>query len=93
MALIAEMARSADGDRFPAIGGVRGLVSPQEKERSCFLAAEHGIATRAGPLSAHPLMKHLGVPGAMRASLSLNTKREIDCLAEAVKRFQHGKAR
>ena len=86
------------------INGVRVLGSPGEKvcltsfvleglddskKLSAFLDAEYGIAVRAGPLSAQPLMKHLGLPGAVRASLSFyNTRAEVDRLAEAVERFR-----
>ena len=70
---------------------LEGLDDP--KKLSAFLDAEYGIAVRAGPLSAQPLMKHLGLPGAVRASLSFyNTRAEVDRLAEAVERFRREQA-
>ena len=42
---------------------------------------------RAGHHCAHPLMRRLGVPATLRASLYLyNTRQEIDRLAEALPR-------
>jgi cysteine desulfurase/selenocysteine lyase len=71
---------------------LEGLDDPKALSR--YLDAEHGIAVRAGPLSAQPPMKHLGVSGAVRASLSFyNTRAEVDRLAEAVERFQQGQGR
>lgn len=44
-----------------------------------------GIAVRGGDLAALPLLKRLGVPEAVRASLYLyNTKKEIDVFVEAL---------
>ena len=44
-----------------------------------------GIAVRAGHHCAQPLMRRLGVPATVRASLSFyNTFSEIDRLAEAL---------
>jgi cysteine desulfurase/selenocysteine lyase len=50
--------------------------------------AERGIAVRTGDLSAQPLMKHLGVDGALRASFAwYNTEAEIDQLGEALESY------
>jgi cysteine desulfurase/selenocysteine lyase len=46
---------------------------------------KRGIAVRGGDLAALPLLKRLGVPEAVRASLYLyNTKKEIDLLVDAL---------
>ncbi len=54
-----------------------------------------GVAIRAGHLCAQPLMRRLGVPAVLRASVYLyNTKGDIDCLIEALhgaqRFFSHG---
>lgn len=46
-----------------------------------------GIAVRTGHHCAEPLMNRLGVSGAIRASMGLyNTREEIDCLCEGIRR-------
>lgn len=46
-----------------------------------------GIAVRTGHHCAEPLMRHLGIEGTVRASLSFyNTKAEVDRLIEGLKR-------
>ncbi|MCG8701484.1 MAG: cysteine desulfurase [Bacteroidales bacterium] len=46
-----------------------------------------GIAVRTGTHCAQPVMKHYGIDGMVRASLSFyNTKEEIDYLCEALKK-------
>jgi len=46
-----------------------------------------GIAVRAGKHCADPVMRHLGVPGTLRASFALyNTTEEIDILIDGLKR-------
>ncbi|MBD3346049.1 MAG: SufS family cysteine desulfurase [Chitinivibrionales bacterium] len=48
-----------------------------------------GIAVRTGTMCAEPLMRHLGVKGALRASIVFyNTRWEIDRLIEAIPRVQ-----
>ncbi len=48
--------------------------------------ADHDIAVRSGLLCCRPLFKHLGLPGAIRASLSLyNTPHDIDRLVEVLR--------
>ena len=50
---------------------------------------DDGVAVRAGHHCAQPLMKRLGVPATVRASLYLyNTTAEIDQLAGAIRRVQ-----
>ena len=49
------------------------------------LLDEQGIAVRTGHHCAQPLMRRLGIPGTVRASLALyNTREEIDRLVEGV---------
>lgn len=46
-----------------------------------------GIAVRTGHHCAEPLMNRLGVSGTIRASMGLyNTREEIDCLCEGIRR-------
>ena len=46
-----------------------------------------GIAVRTGHHCAQPLMQRLGILGTVRASFALyNTREEVDCLVEGVKR-------
>lgn len=48
-----------------------------------------GIAVRTGHHCAEPLMRHLGIEGTVRASFALyNTREEIDCLIEGIKRVK-----
>lgn len=48
-----------------------------------------GIAVRTGHHCAEPLMRHLGVEGTVRASLSFyNTKTEVDKLAEGLEKIK-----
>lgn len=48
-----------------------------------------GIAVRTGHHCAEPLMRHLGIEGTVRASLSFyNTKAEVDRLIEGLKRIK-----
>jgi cysteine desulfurase/selenocysteine lyase len=50
---------------------------------------DEGVAVRSGHHCAQPLMKRLGVPATVRASLYLyNTSAEIDQLAGAIRRVQ-----
>ncbi len=50
---------------------------------------DEGVAVRAGHHCAQPLMKRLGVPATVRASLYLyNTTEEVDQLAGAIRRVQ-----
>jgi cysteine desulfurase/selenocysteine lyase len=90
-------------ERLSQLDGVRVLGEPAEKvcvnsfvvegleeptRLSAYLDAAHGIAVRAGTLSAQPLMNRLGVPGAVRASLSFyNTEDEIEALVHGVRQF------
>lgn len=65
---------------------IDGVENPQEVEE--FLDREYGVAVRSGDLSAQPLMKRYGVPGAVRASLGLyNTSGEVDTFIAGVERF------
>jgi cysteine desulfurase/selenocysteine lyase len=53
-----------------------------------FLNDEYNIASRAGALSAEPLLKNYGTKELLRFSFTYyNTYQEIDILAEAVERF------
>ncbi len=48
---------------------------------------KQGIAVRTGLHCTEPLMKRLGIPGTVRASLAMyNTKSEIDALVDGVKK-------
>ena len=59
-----------------------------------FLDRSESIAVRAGHLSARPLLRTMGLEGAVRASFGVyNTPAEIDVLAEAVGRCVRAKAR
>lgn len=54
-------------------------------EVAAYLSAEHGIGVRDGRFCAHPLLKRLGVDGAVRASIGLGTgASDVDRLVEAV---------
>jgi cysteine desulfurase/selenocysteine lyase len=64
------------------------LEGKDVKKLEKFLDEEYNIATRAGDLSAQPLMKILGVKGLLRISFCYyNTRQEIDILAEAIEAF------
>ena len=48
-----------------------------------------GVAVRAGPHCAHPLMAHLGVPATCRASLAFyNTHVEVEALGTAIEKVR-----
>jgi cysteine desulfurase/selenocysteine lyase len=50
---------------------------------------QHGVAVRVGHHCAQPLMEKLGLAGTVRASLGVyNDERDIDRLAEAIRRAQ-----
>lgn len=71
-------------DRGGVISFYVGDVHPHDV--GTLLDAE-GIAVRAGHHCAQPLMRKLGVPATVRASLYLyNTAAEVDCLAEGITR-------
>jgi cysteine desulfurase/selenocysteine lyase len=54
--------------------------------------ADHDIAVRTGRLCCRPLFKQLGLPGAVRASLSLyNTPHDIDRLVEVLQAIAKGR--
>ncbi|MDB5230388.1 MAG: csdB [Chitinophagaceae bacterium] len=58
------------------------------KKLEKFLNDEYNIDVKAGDLTAQPLMKILGVPGLLRASLCYyNTREEIDIFVGAVEEF------
>ncbi|WP_317195526.1 aminotransferase class V-fold PLP-dependent enzyme [Rufibacter psychrotolerans] len=58
------------------------------KELEKYLNSEWGIAVKAGLLASQPLMKHLKVEQAIRASFCYyNTKEEIDTLTQAIETF------
>jgi cysteine desulfurase / selenocysteine lyase len=64
---------------------IEGMEPTQVEKR---LDQEAGIAVRGGSLSAQPLMKFLGLPGAVRASFMFyNTREEADALVDAVQRL------
>jgi cysteine desulfurase/selenocysteine lyase len=83
-----------------SIQGVRVLPEGAQVERGPILsftidgihphdiaqvAAEHGVALRAGHHCCQPLMQHLGVDATARASFALyNTAADVDALAEAI---------
>ncbi len=51
------------------------------------LLDKQGIAVRTGHHCAEPVMDRLGLPGTVRASLSIyNTKQELDALAAALRK-------
>lgn len=51
------------------------------------LLDQQGVAVRTGHHCAQPLMEHLGIPGTVRASLSIyNTHEDIDRFIQAVKK-------
>jgi cysteine desulfurase/selenocysteine lyase len=53
-----------------------------------------GIAVRAGPHCAQPILRHFGLEGTIRPSLAFyNTREEIDLLADVLSRIAGGKAR
>lgn len=73
----------AGTDRVSIVSFVIDGLEPHQVGQ--FLDQEAGIATRFGQLSCQPLIKFLGIPGAVRASFSFyNTRDEIDRLAEAM---------
>lgn len=50
------------------------------------VAAEHGVAVRAGHHCCQPLMRRLGVPATVRASFApYNTADDVDALIEAIR--------
>jgi cysteine desulfurase/selenocysteine lyase len=96
-----EHALLAHGVRaLSAVPGLRLFGPPGEGERAAILSFalpgvhphdagtlldQYGIAVRTGHHCAEPLMRRLGVPGTVRASLAFyNTREEIDALAEAL---------
>ena len=86
--------------RMTAIEGVRIIGTAAEKASvlSFMLKGVHphdigtimdgeGIAIRTGHHCAQPVMDRFGIPATARASLAFyNTKEEIDCLAEGVRK-------
>lgn len=86
--------------RMTAIDGVRIIGTAAEKASvlSFMLKGVHphdigtimdgeGIAIRTGHHCAQPVMDRFGIPATARASLAFyNTKEEIDCLAEGVRK-------
>ncbi|MEK7769612.1 MAG: SufS family cysteine desulfurase [candidate division NC10 bacterium] len=94
-----ELTRRAQ-DALAAIPGVTVYGPPSGERRGAVVAFnvegihphdgaavldEAGIAVRAGPPSAPPLMKRLGIAGTLRASFSVyNTAAEVERLARAV---------
>ena len=61
-----------------------GLIHPFDVG---VLLDRQGVAVRTGHHCAEPLIKHLGVPGTLRASVGLyNTKEDIDKLIAALER-------
>ncbi|MEV4126808.1 aminotransferase class V-fold PLP-dependent enzyme [Nocardia sp. NPDC049707] len=52
---------------------------------AAYLSAEHGIGIRDGRFCAHPLLAHLGLDGALRASIGVGTSSaDVDRLVEAI---------
>jgi cysteine desulfurase/selenocysteine lyase len=69
--------------------GVLSFVLPERRtEEIGRLLDQEGIAVRSGHHCAQPSLRRMGVETTVRPSLSIyNTKDEIDCLADAVKRI------
>jgi cysteine desulfurase/selenocysteine lyase len=88
--------------KLDAIGGLR--IFGNAPDKSCIFSFiiegvhpldtgmildKMGIAVRTGTHCAQPIMKHFGLDGMVRASLSFyNTTEEIDYLCEGVKKVQ-----
>ena len=86
--------------RLDSIAGVRVYGPEEKKQRGGILsftidgvhphdigqvAAEHGVAIRAGHHCCQPLMQHLGISSTARASFYLyNNERDIDALERAI---------
>jgi cysteine desulfurase/selenocysteine lyase len=82
------------------IPGVRLLGNPRERVAALPFALEgvhphdlatlldlEGIAVRAGHLCAQPLLRRMGVPATVRASLALYSRRsDLEALAAAVRK-------
>ncbi|WP_255478786.1 aminotransferase class V-fold PLP-dependent enzyme [Rufibacter sp. XAAS-G3-1] len=63
------------------------------KDLEKYLNNEWGIAVKAGNLASQPLMKHLNVDKALRASYCYyNTKEEIDTMNQAIEAYLQTKA-
>ncbi|MBF6333961.1 aminotransferase class V-fold PLP-dependent enzyme [Nocardia transvalensis] len=73
-------------DSADSVGIVAFTLDGFEPGRvAAYLSAEHGIGVRDGRFCAHPLLAHLGVDGALRASIGLGTSAaDVDRLIEAV---------
>ena len=72
-------------DRVSVVSFATDGVDPERAAE--FLDRSAAVAVRAGHLSARPLMKELGISGAVRASFGVyNTPAEIDALVESVRR-------
>ncbi|GEM33136.1 putative aminotransferase/cysteine desulfurase [Nocardia neocaledoniensis NBRC 108232] len=55
---------------------------------AAYLSAEHAIGVRDGRFCAHPLLAHLGLDAALRASIGLGTTAaDVDRLIEAITRL------
>ncbi|MCC3316278.1 aminotransferase class V-fold PLP-dependent enzyme [Nocardia africana] len=86
--IFADSADSAD-----SVGIVAFTVDGFEPGRiAAYLSAEYGIGVRDGRFCAHPLLRRLGVDGAVRASVGLGTSADdVDRLIEALSRLvRHG---
>ena len=87
-------------ERLSNIGGIRLYGPTPGQQRSgivsfniddihphdvAHIAAEHGVAIRAGHHCCQPLMQHLGVSSTARASFNLyNNEQDIDALEQAI---------
>lgn len=80
-------------DSTDAVGIVAFTIDGFEPGRvAAYLSAEHGIGVRDGRFCAHPLLAHLGVDAALRASIGLGTTAaDVDRLIDAVSTLvEHG---
>lgn len=72
-----------------SVGIVAFTVDGFEPGRiAAYLSAEHGIGVRDGKFCAHPLLRRLGIDGAVRASVGLGTSAaDVDRLIDALRRL------
>ncbi len=82
-------------DSADSVGIVAFTIDGLEPGRiAAYLSAEYGIGVRDGKFCAHPLLRRLGVDGAVRASVGLGTSvADVDRLIDAVHRLVRDGAR
>ncbi|MEV5647614.1 aminotransferase class V-fold PLP-dependent enzyme [Nocardia sp. NPDC052254] len=82
-------------DSTDSVGIVAFTIDGFEPGRiAAYLSAEYGIGVRDGKFCAHPLLRRLGVDGAVRASVGLGTSvADVDRLIDALHRLVRDGAR